>query len=171
MIGRPEKTEAAEFYWTYIDKARGEDAVALLERQIGEYEAVLSGLSEEQSLYRYAPEKWSIRQVVNHVTDTERAFAFRALWFARGFAEALPGLDQDVAAAGAGADAVSLARHLEEFRQVRLGTISLFKNLPEAAWMRRGTAGGKVFTVRVLAFIAVGHAEHHLGVLRERYLG
>jgi len=170
MTGRPQRTEAAEYYWTYIDQVEGEDAIAAMERQIDEVETLLAGLSEEQSLYRYAPEKWSVRQALNHVTDTERAFAFRALWFARGFDGALPGFDQNVAAAGAEADRVPLEAHLEEFRQVRLATVALFRNLPAEAWMRTGTASGKIFSVRALGFLAPGHAAHHLGILRERYL-
>src|SRR5262250_1155083 len=105
----------------------------------------LSGVSEQKSLHRYAPEKWSIRQVLNHITDTERAFAFRVLWLARGFETPLPGYDQNIASLGAGAGAVSWAAHLEEFRQVRLSTISLFKNLPEAAWIRTGLASDNRF--------------------------
>lgn len=170
MIGRPEKSETAEFYWTYIDKVLGEDARAVLESQIDEAKELFAGVSEEKSLYRYAPEKWSIRESLNHVTDTERAFVFRALWFARGFDGPLPGFDQDIAAAGAKADGVSLAAHLEEFLQVRAATVSFFKNLPDEAWMKTGTANGREFTVRVLAFITAGHAAHHLQILRERYL-
>jgi hypothetical protein len=116
------------------------------------------------------PDKWSIRQVLNHVTDTERAFAFRALWFARGFATPLPGYDQNIAAAGAGADGVSWSAHVEEFRRVRFSTISLFRNMPPEAWTRGGIASEKPFTVRAVAFIIAGHLAHHIAILRERYL-
>ena len=170
MIGRPEESEAASFYSGYISHAQGEDALGALEGQLAEMMALVAGISEESSLKRYAPEKWSIRQVLSHVTDTERAFAFRALWFARGFAEALPGFDQNVSATGAEADKISWAAHVEEFRQVRESTISLFRNLPPEAWMRTGTASGNVFTVRALGFIIPGHAAHHVAGLRERYL-
>lgn len=170
MIGRPERDEAAEFYWTYIDKVRGDNALAVMEWQLEEVPKLLGGVSEERSLFRYAPEKWSIRQVLNHVTDTERAFAFRALWFARGFEGALPGFDQDVAAARAGADALPLSDHIEEFKRVRLATVSLYRNLPDAAWLRTGVASGKPFTVRAVGFIVAGHAAHHFEILRERYL-
>ena len=88
----------------------------------------------------YAPDKWSIRQVLNHVTDTERAFAFRALSFARGLESPLPSYDQNIAASGAEADQVSWAAHVEEFRRVRLSTISLFRNMPSQAWARSGIA-------------------------------
>ena len=104
------------------------------------------------------------------MTDTERAFAFRALWFSRGFTDSLPSFDQDTAASGAGADSVPWAAHVEEFRNVRLSTLSLFRNMPEESWMRMGIASDNRFTVRAVAYIAAGHAEHHLRILRERYL-
>jgi hypothetical protein len=170
MIGRPEQSEAAEYYFTYIDNVPEGDFEGVLEKQLDETLRLLSGISEEKSMYRYAPEKWSIRQVLNHITDTERAFGFRALWFARGFESPLPGYDQDIAAAGAEADRVSWAAHVEEFRRVRLSTISMFANMPAEAWMRRGIASEKPFTVRALAYITAGHVEHHMRILRERYL-
>jgi soluble lytic murein transglycosylase-like protein len=170
MIGRPGATEAAAYYFTYIDQAAGDDPVALMERQLDEASGLFAGISEEISQHRYAPEKWSIRQVLNHLTDSERAFAFRALWFARGFKAPLPGYDQDIAASGAGADRVAWAAHIEEFRQVRLSTISLFRNLPPEAWMRTGVASDNSFTVRAMAFIIAGHVAHHVRILRERYL-
>src|SRR5438046_5651767 len=128
MIGRPSPTEAAPYYFTYINQVTGENPMATIETQLDDSLVFFSTILEQKSLHRYAPDKWSIRQVLNHVTDTERAFAFRALWFARGFDTPLPSYDQNVAAAGADADLVSWAAHVEEFRAVRLSTISLFKN-------------------------------------------
>jgi hypothetical protein len=170
MYGRPDSTEAGSYYFTYINQVPGDDALPVIEQQLDTVVTLCSALSEEKSSSRYAPEKWSIRQVLNHVTDTERAFAFRALWFARGFSAPLPSYDQDVAAAGAEADAIAWADHIEEFRRVRLATISLFRNLPRDAWMRTGIASDNQFTVRAMAFITAGHVEHHLKILRERYL-
>jgi len=170
MIGRPQPSEAASYYFTYIDQVEGENPLEEIENQLEKISPWLSGISEEKSLYRYAPEKWSIRQVLNHVTDTERAFAFRALWFARGFDRDLPSYDQEVAARGAQADSVSWAAHVEEFERVRHATISLFRNLPLDAWMRSGVASGNLFTVRALTFIIPGHVAHHVKILRERYL-
>jgi hypothetical protein len=169
MTGRPQTTETAPYYFTYIDQAIGDDALALIESQLEESLARFSAISEARSLHRYAPDKWSIRQLLNHITDTERAFVFRALWFARGFTTPLPGYDQNVAATGAEADRISWAAHVEEFRQVRLSTISFFRNLPPEAWSRSGIASEKPFTVRALAFIIPGHLAHHLHILRERY--
>jgi hypothetical protein len=170
MTGRPESTEAAPYYHGYIAEVEGDDALVVVERQLGEMMALLEGVSEERSLYRYAPEKWSMRQVLGHVNDTERAFGFRLLHFARGFESALPSFDPNIAGAGAESDRVLWGAHVEEFRQVRAGTISLLKHLPPDAWMRSGTASEKVFTVRALAFIIPGHVAHHVRILRELYL-
>jgi hypothetical protein len=170
MTGRPHDGEAAPYYFTYINQVTGEDATGVMESQLEESLAFFRGISEEASQYRYAPEKWSIRQVLNHVTDTERAFAFRALWFARGFTTPLPGYDQDISAGGAAADHISWAAHVEEFRCVRLSTISLFRNMPGEAWTRNGIASDNPFTVRALAFIIAGHLTHHVAGLRKQYL-
>lgn len=169
MIGRPQSAEAAPYYFNYINQVTGEDALRAIETQWEEYSPLLLSISEEKSLHRYAPDKWSIRQLLNHVTDTERAFAFRALWFARGFDSPLPSYDQNIAASAAEADRISWAAHVEEFRQVRLSTVSLFRNLPPDAWMRSGIASDNPFTVRALAFIIAGHVTHHLRIVRERY--
>lgn len=170
MIGRPENSEAAPYYFTYINQVSGEDALSAIEGQLEDSMAFFSGISEQKSLHRYAPDKWSIRQVLNHVTDTERVFALRALWFARGFDTALPNYDQNVAVSAAEADAISWAAHSEEFRRVRMSTISLFKNMPAKAWTRSGIASDNRFTVRSLAYIIPGHLTHHVKIVRERYL-
>ena len=170
MIGRPQEVEAAPYYFTYINQIAGDDACTIIESQLEEALEFFAGISEEGSLHRYAPEKWSIRQVLNHVTDTERALAFRALWFARGFNSPLPSYDQNLAAAGAEADKISWAAHVEEFRRVRLSTISLFDHMPEDAWIRSGIASDNLFTVRALAYIIPGHLAHHVRIVRERYL-
>lgn len=169
MIGRPETTEAAPYYFTYINQVTGDDPLATLESQLPESLVFFSGISEEKSLHRYAPDKWSIRRVLNHVSDAERTFTFRALWFARGFDTPLPSFEQNIAVAGAQADNYAWATHIEDFRRVRLATNSLFANMPPEAWMRRGIASDNPFTVRALSFIAVGHLAHHLRILRERY--
>lgn len=169
LIGPPGRDEAAPYYFTYIDKVPTEDVVGELERQLESTLAFLRRSSEERSLHRYAPDKWSMRGVVSHVNDTERVFVYRALWFARGFATPLPSFDQTPAAAAARADEVAWASHLEEFRAVRLATLGFFRNLPSAAWLCRGIASDYPFTVRALAYIVAGHLAHHLGVLRDRY--
>jgi hypothetical protein len=170
MIGRPQQNEAAEYYWRYIDQAPGEDPISLMEDQLHETNEFLHAIGSDQSSFRYAEGKWSIRQLLNHVTDTERAFVFRALWFSRGFESPLPSYDQEIAAAGAQADTVEWFDHVEEFLAVRRATLAFFRNLSRDGWQRSGIASDKRFTVRALAFIIPGHVEHHLRILRERYL-
>jgi uncharacterized damage-inducible protein DinB len=170
MIGTPERTEAAPYYFTYIDRVTSGDIVGQIETQMEETLAFLRGISEEKSLHRYAPEKWSIREVLQHVNDCERLFLYRALWFARGFDSPLPSFDQNIAAAAGKADEVSWAGHVEEFRAVRLASIAFFRNLPSGASMREGVASGNKFTVRAIAYIVAGHVTHHRGILEERYL-
>ena len=169
MIGVPGRDEAAPYYYRYIDRIESDDIVGVLGSQLEETLGFLRGVSEEDSLYRYAPEKWSVRQVLGHVSDTERLFAFRALWFARGFDSPLPSFDQTTDAEAARSDSVAWGRLVEEFRAVRLATLSLFGNLPAEAWSRRGIASDYPFTVRSLAYITAGHLEHHLEILRKRY--
>lgn len=170
MSGLPERTEAAPYYFRYIDRISNDDIVGELEAQLTQTLGLLAGVSEVRSLHRYAPGKWSIRQVVNHVCDCELVFLFRAFWFARGFDSPLPSYDQEISAAAAGADESSWASHVEQFRGIRLATLAFFRSLPEEAWMRGGIASGNFFTVRALAYIVAGHVGHHAAILRERYL-
>ena len=167
---RPDRAEAADYYFTYIDKVAGDDICSILERQSAEVPALLRNISDDRSLDRYAPDKWSMREVVGHVNDTERLFVSRAFWFARGFDSPLPSFDEKVAASAAGAQDQSWSSHLDEFRAVRAATVAFFRGLPADAWLRRGIASGNPFTVRALAFVTAGHVIHHMTILRERYL-
>jgi hypothetical protein len=169
MTGRPTAEEFAPYYAGYIGQAKGEDALAAVK----DYEGALqmfAGISEEKSLHRYAAGKWSVREVLNHVTDAERVFALRALWFARGFETPLPSFDQNVAVGTAAADKLAWSCHLEEFRRVRLASIALFENMPAEAWLRTGIASDNRFSVRALGFIVAGHLQHHARIVREKYL-
>ena len=170
MIGLPERTEAPPYYFKYIDRISNGDVLEELATQRDEALELFSGISEETSLHRYGPEKWSVRQVLNHVNDTERVFVFRALWFARGFDSPLPSFDQNVSSRTAGADEITWSRNVEEFDNVRRATLDFFRNLPADAWMKSGIASDNPFTVRALAFIAAGHLAHHMAILREKYL-
>ena len=169
-MSRPQPTEAAPYYSGYINLVSDDNVVAALEKQLTETYDYLNGISEEQSLFRYAPDKWTVKQVLGHVNDTERVFLYRALWFARGFPESLPSFDQNVAVGGSESNEVPWRELVEEFRNVRLATLSFFKNLPESAWSRTGIASDNPFTVRALAYIIAGHTTHHEAVIRERYL-
>lgn len=170
MRGRPQTTEAAPYYSKYIERIESDDIVAVLTAQLDETLPLLHGISEERSLHRYAPEKWSIRQLLGHVNDTERVFSFRAWWFARGFDSPLPGFDQDISAVTARADERSWADHIEELQAVRQATLTLFRSLPEEAWLRGGIASDNPVTVRALAYIVAGHVTHHTAILQDRYL-
>ena len=170
MTTIPDRTEAAEYYFTYIDKVGPGDICEILRAQKPETLALLQSIDEEQSLYRYAPDKWSIREVLSHLNDSERVFSFRALWFARSYDTPLPSFDQDIAVAEAGADQRSWKSHVDEFAALRDATLAFYENLPADAWARRGIASGNPFTVRALAYILAGHVTHHSGVLRTRYL-
>ncbi len=170
MTAVPDRAEAAAYYFTYIDQVPEGDICGLLEAQGKETLDLLAGISEEQSQHRYAPGKWSIRDVVNHLSDTERLCVFRAFWFARGFESALPSFDQTIAVAAAGANDRSWDSVVEEFQAVRAATVAFFRCLPAEAWARRGIASDSPFTVRALAYLAVGHVIHHTKILQERYL-
>ena len=170
MISRPGSDEAAPYYFGYINRVTSDDILSVLQSQLDETLPFLRGISEEKSLHRYAPEKWSVRQMWGHVNDAERVFMMRALWFARNFDTPLPSFDQEIAVAAAASDNVPWSRHVEEFREIRLATISFFRNLPAEAWMRKGVASGNPVTVRACAYIVAGHVTHHEAVLREKYL-
>ena len=168
-MGRPDRTESAEYYFTYIDQVPDGDICEILRAQSAGVLNLLELISEEQSLHRYAPGKWSIREVLSHLNDGERLFVFRAFWFARGFDTPLPSFDQNVAVATAGADERSWRSHVEEFHAVREATLTFFQTLPPDAWTRRGIASDNPFSVRALAYIAAGHVAHHVRILREQY--
>ena len=164
-----DRSEAAPYYFTYIDLVSG-DVLAAMQAQATDLLSELEAITDEQSLTRYAPGKWSLREVLGHLNDTERLFVSRAFWFARGFDTPLPSFEQDVAVAAAGAHERPRASLVEEFRTIRLATLSFFTSLPEEAWSRRGIASGNPFTVRALAYMTVGHVMHHMTIVRERYV-
>jgi len=170
MMRRPERSEFAEYYSTYVDKVGDGDIRQILERQAAEVPTLLDAISDAQSDHRYAPDKWSIREVLAHVNDCERLFTFRAFWFARGFSGPLPSFDQNVAITSANANARTWTDHIAEFRAIRAATLALFGNLPAQAWDCRGIASDNPVTVRALAYITAGHVAHHVALLNERYL-
>jgi hypothetical protein len=167
---RPAPDEAAEYYFRYIDQVPDGDIRQRLIAQLDELSAFLRSFSEERSQYRYAEGKWSARQVLAHVNDCERVFAYRAFWFARGFETSLPSFDQEVGMRDAAADDRSWDAHVLEFENVRAASLDLFRDLPAGAWERRGIASDVTFSVRALAWIIAGHAQHHVRILREKYL-
>ena len=170
MGKRPDPAEAAEYYFLYIDQVADCDILETLEIQEREVIELLDGIGDDGSLRRYAADKWSIREVVNHLSDTERLFVFRAFWFARGFDTPLPSFDQNIAASAAAADSRSWRSLVREFQVVRAGSRAFFESLPAEAWERRGIASDRPFSVNALAYLTAGHVAHHVKILREKYL-
>jgi hypothetical protein len=149
---------------------RGEDLIGALEGQIGESLALLRSINDQKALHRYAPGKWSIKDVLGHLTDAERVFSYRALRFARNDSRPLLGFDQDPYVAAAGSDARAWSDMIAEFEHVRRASILFFRGLSPEAAMRAGVASDASVTVRALGYIIAGHELHHMGILRERYL-
>jgi hypothetical protein len=169
--GRPQAGEYGSYYQRYIDLATEDDVVAALDAQAHETAMLLGGLSEQQAAHRYEPDKWSVKQLVGHVTDAERIFAYRALSIARGETQPLPGFDQEPYVANAGSDDRPISDLVEELAAVRRANVMMFRSLSSEAWKRTGTASDNPISVRAIAFIILGHERHHLRILRERYLG
>ena len=167
---RPDAMEYAPSYGVYVDKVPDGDLLATLEAQVGEYFQTLNPITEAKGNFAYAIGKWTIKELLLHVVDTERVFSFRAMWFARGDRSALPGFDENAWAPHSGAGDRTVADLLGEFRAVRTATLALLRHLPPESVSRRGTASEKEVSVRALAWIIAGHPIHHLGILRERYL-
>jgi hypothetical protein len=167
---RPDPTEYVPYFGKYISLVEGDDIIAALSNQIDDTLAFIHGLSESQGDLRYAPDKWSIKEVIGHLIDTERIFAYRALRFARNDQSALPGFDENSYVAHSNYGARLLADLAEEFEFVRKANIYLFRHLGEEVWLRRGKANDNEISVRALAYNIAGHELHHLGIIRERYL-
>ena len=169
IVERPTPAEYALPFERYVSLVQDADILDALARQTGELAGALSGVRGQAERYRYAEGKWSIREVLGHVIDSERVFAYRALCIARGEQASLPGFDENAYQANASFDDYLLEELLREFGQVRDGNLAFFRHLSGAAWLRSGVANAKPVSVRALAYIMVGHVRHHLGVLRERY--
>ena len=168
---RPGADEYAPSFAGYVARvAEDEDIQAVLAGQLDEVLARLDRVPESRGGYRYAPGKWSIREVVGHLSDTERVFAYRALRVGRGDSTPLPGFDDQAYVPEQRADDRSLAGLVEEWGHVRRATLALLRNLPAAAWHRRGIASDQPISVRALAYIIAGHVRQHLEVLEARYL-
>lgn len=169
IIERPGADDHAPYYGRYIEQVGDGDIVEALEAQRAETLALLGATPPDLERHRYAPEKWSVREVVAHLIDTERVFAYRALSFARGDAGPLPGMEQNQWNEEARGDEVPLARLAEELDAVRRSSIALFARMTPEALERRGVASGVSFTVRAFPWIIAGHELHHRGILLERY--
>lgn len=166
----PDTSEYAPYYGRYISLVPAGDVVHALEDQPGETVALLSNLTEEQGDFRYAPDKWSIKEMLGHVIDGERVFSYRALRFARNDQTPLPSFEQDDYVRDGNFRDRRLADLIEEFVSVRRATVWLFRTLSPEAWMRSGVASENLVSVRAMAYIIAGHELHHRRVLKEKYL-
>jgi hypothetical protein len=170
-IGRPEPGEYAPYYGRYISLVVGNDILETLDEQRRQMVLLLSGRDEADGDFRYAPEKWSAKEVLGHVCDTERIFAYRALRIARGDQTPIEGFEQDDYVKNGPFARRPLEDLIEDYIAVRRGTISLFRNLDEAAWLRRGVANKNEVSVRAIAYTVAGHELHHRRILEEKYFG
>ena len=176
MIGRPTQAEFAPFYAGYVSLVPEADIIRVLEGQAADVREGTRAFIPAREQFRYAEGKWSVREVLGHVTDAERTFGFRAFCFSRGDENALPSFEQDDYVARSGSDRCSLADLVQEFSQVREANLTVLRRLDPLdplgdAWQRIGTASGKRVSVRALAYIMAGHVRHHLHVLSTRYAG
>ncbi len=166
---RPAADEFDPMFTGYVGKVPDGDVLARLRAQAERSEALFEGVTEEQGDHAYADDKWSVKRLLQHLSDSERMFCYRAMCIARGDTAPLPGFDENAYAAQDGSDTRPLADVLQEFLAVRRATIALFEGFDAAAWERRGTANGSPVSVRALPWMIAGHELHHLEVLRERY--
>jgi len=170
LSSRPSADEFAEYYGKYVVLPPEGSIVQILATQLPSTLALLTPLSEEAARHRYAADRWSIKEVIGHLTDTERVMSYRALRIARGDSTPLPGFDQDRFVASGEFDDRPLPHLLAELDSVRRATVLLFDGFSDGTWRRRGTASNQEVTVRALAYIIAGHEIHHREILRSQYL-
>lgn len=169
MISRPEPDEYAPYFGRYIAEAGPADPLTTMREQLETTPAFFASAGEARAGYRYAPGKWSIREILGHLADSERIFSYRALRLARADATPLPSFDENGLVAAADFDSRPLASVIEEWAAVRRASLALFESLSDEALRRRGTVSNGPMSVRALIWIIPGHERHHLTVLRERY--
>jgi hypothetical protein len=169
LIAKPEPGEYNPYYDRYIALVPGSDIVTTLAKQLPDSFRLLSAKSEQEGDFRYAPDKWSVKELLGHVTDSERVFAYRALRIARADKTPMEGFEQDDYVSNGPFTRCRLADLVVEFAEVRQATLSLFRNLDESAWLRRGVANKSEVSVRALAYIIAGHELHHRRILQEKY--
>ena len=167
---RPQQGEADPYFFRYIDKVPDGDIVDTLSRQMAENVAYLRAIPESKGGHRYGPDKWTIREVIGHMTDAERVMGYRALRFSRNDSTPIEGFDENLFAENAASDSRTLGDLIDEFEHLRRSSIGLVNGLTEEMISRRGRANEKEVTVRALAFIIAGHETHHMEILKTRYL-
>jgi hypothetical protein len=169
MLARPGSDEFLEYYGRYIDQVPQGDLLSILDQQRTGMRQALGHLPPDRAGYRYAPDKWTIADVVQHLSDAERIFAYRALRIARGDETPLPSWDENAYAARTDTSRLSIPVLLDDWEAARGSTLSLFRTFDDAMWTNRGIASGHTITPRALAYIVAGHTVHHLTILHERY--
>jgi uncharacterized damage-inducible protein DinB len=167
---RPGASEYAPYYEKYVTLVADGDVIETLRRQVGEINSLARDFDEERAGRSYEPGKWSVKELVGHMVDAERIFAYRALRVGRGDRTPLPGFEQDGYVSGGDFNRRALADIAAEFAAVREATLRLFESFTDEAWSRRGVASENEVSVRALAYITAGHAAHHFKILRERYV-
>lgn len=167
---KPTPSEYASYYEKYVSLVGSGNIVEELQKQMNDTVKLLRGLTPEQADSRYAPGKWSIKELVGHVIDAERIFAYRALRFARGDENQLAGFDQDPYVQTSNAANRTLGDLADEFEHLRRANVFMFRSFDDEAWERRGIASDNEVSVRALAYIIAGHELHHMQVLKTRYL-
>lgn len=168
-MDKPEESEFAPDYGNYIYLVTG-DAIAMLENQLSQVRSAVSDLPEERGTFAYAEGKWTIKELLSHILDSERIFAYRVLRISRGDETPIAGFEQDDYIETSNANNRSFSDLVDEFDLQRRSNLLLLKNVDDAASRRMGTANEKPVSVRALTYIMAGHVEHHLGILNERYL-
>jgi hypothetical protein len=168
-IGRPEAGEYAPYYDRYISLIQGENILEILDEQRRQFVLMMSGRSEDDGNFRYAPGKWTVKELIGHINDTERIFTYRALRIARGDQTPIEGFEQDDYVRNADFNARSLEEMVEDYIAIRRATLSLLRNLQPEAWTRKGIANNNEVTVRAIAYTLAGHDLHHRRILEERY--
>ncbi|PEO34402.1 DinB family protein [Bacillus toyonensis] len=171
MQKRPGTNEYNPYYSTYIKLVPDGDIIHILEQQMKETNLLLKDISDSEGHFRYAPNKWSIKEVIGHIADTERIMAYRLLSIARGETAELPGYNDDMYVLRAAFDKQSMQDLLTNLTVVRQSTVHLLKSLDKDAWLQRGIANNSEVTVRALANIIAGHELHHRQIIKVRYFG
>jgi DinB family protein len=169
IIARPQPDEYAPYYGRYISLVAGDDILTTLDEQRRQMLLLLCGRSDAEGDFRYAPDKWTAKEVIGHVCDTERIFAYRALRIARADTIPIEGFEQDDYVRNGPFARRPLGELIEDYIAVRRATLTLLRNLQEDAWSRRGVANKNEITVRALAYIIGGHELHHRRILEEKY--
>lgn len=170
IISKPDPSEHAPHFGKYVDMVGEDNVIKFLTEQKNDLVELIKSLSEEKGNYTYAPEKWTIKEVIGHIIDSDRVYGFRALYFARSGTVALPGYDQDIWAKEGAYNSIGLSDLSSDFELARDANISLFNRMNEKDLIKSGIANGNLMSVRSIAYIIAGHSAHHINVIRQKYL-